>query len=220
MAELLGQPLFEVWQELCSAIDDKYEMERVWNTGGKNWTYEYKYRRGGKTLCCLYAKSNCIGFMIIFGKDERLKVENIRASLSNSVCMQYDEAETYHDGKWVMFEPTDTTNFDDYMKLLAIKKKTESKVIILNSMFATKYQPLSGGNTKQETFPGFLLFFYPFSERMMFLSKTEPNFMERLKPLLPAAGDASELEAAGQALAGLPPEGRDLLAAVQDLPSD
>ena len=26
-------------------------MERLWNTGGKNWTYEYKYRRGGKTLC-------------------------------------------------------------------------------------------------------------------------------------------------------------------------
>ena len=67
MTELLGQPLFEVWQELCSVIDEKYEMERLWNTGGKNWTYEYKYRRGGKTLCSLYAKSNCVGFMIIFG---------------------------------------------------------------------------------------------------------------------------------------------------------
>ena len=77
MTELLGQSLFEVWQTLCSAIDEKYDMERLWNTGGKNWTYEYKYRRGGKTLCCLYAKSNCIGFMIIFGKDERTKFEDI-----------------------------------------------------------------------------------------------------------------------------------------------
>ena len=68
LMELLGQPLFKVWQELCSAIDEKYDMERLWNTGGKNWTYEYKYRRGGKTLCSLYAKSNCVGFMIIFGK--------------------------------------------------------------------------------------------------------------------------------------------------------
>lgn len=70
MAELLGQSLFEVWQALNSAIEEKYEMERVWNTGGKNWRYEYKYRRGGKTLCSLYAKKDCIGFMIIFGKDE------------------------------------------------------------------------------------------------------------------------------------------------------
>ena len=71
---------------------------------------------------------------------------------------------------------------------------------------------------KQETFPGSLLFFYPFSERMMSLSKTEPNFMEHLKPLLPAGGDASELETATQALAGLSPEDRNLLAAVQESP--
>ena len=38
LMELLGQPLFKVWQELCSAIDEKYDMERLWNTGGKNWT--------------------------------------------------------------------------------------------------------------------------------------------------------------------------------------
>lgn len=62
MTELLGQPLFAVWQELCSAIDEKYDMKRLWNTGGKNWVYEYKYRRGGKTLCSLYAKKNSLGF--------------------------------------------------------------------------------------------------------------------------------------------------------------
>ena len=127
MTELLGESLFEVWQKLCLTIDEKYEMVRLWNTGGKIWTYEYKYRRGGKTLCSLYAKSNCFGFMIIFGKDERTKFEDIRDTLSKSVCKKYDEAKTYHDGKWVMFEPTDTAEFDDYMKLLAVKRKPNRK---------------------------------------------------------------------------------------------
>ena len=127
MTELLGQSLFEVWQALCSAIDEKYEMDRLWDTGGKNWTYEYKYRRGGKTLCSLYAKDNCFGFMIIFGKDERTKFEEIRDTLSTAVCSQYDEAKTYHDGKWVMFEPTSTAEFNDYMKLLTIKRKPNRK---------------------------------------------------------------------------------------------
>ncbi|WP_458863406.1 DUF3788 domain-containing protein [Acidaminobacterium chupaoyuni] len=125
--DLIGQPLFEVWQALCLKIDEKYEMERSWNPGGKRWTYEYKYRRGGKTLCCLYAKSHCVGFMIIFGKDERTKVEAIRKTLSSAVCKKYDEAEIYHDGKWVMFEPTDQSEFDDYMKLLAVKKRPNRK---------------------------------------------------------------------------------------------
>lgn len=127
MTDLLGQPLFEVWQKLCSVIDEKYEMERLWNAGGKNWIYEYKYRRGGKTLCSLYAKDNRIGFMIIFGKNEREKLEEIRDTLSDAVCRRYDEAKTYRDGKWVMFEPTDTSEFDDYMKLLAVKRKPNRK---------------------------------------------------------------------------------------------
>ncbi len=127
MVDLLGQSLYKVWQALCLAIDEKYEMEQLWNTGGKNWTYEYKYRRGGKTLCSLYAKNACVGFMIIFGKDERTKFEAIRNTLSADICRQYDEAKTYHDGKWVMFQPTSTADFDDYMKLLAIKRKPNRK---------------------------------------------------------------------------------------------
>jgi len=127
MIDLIGQPLFIVWQSLCSAINEKYEMEQLWNSGGKKWTYEYKYRRGGKTLCCLYAKRHCIGFMVIFGKDERIKIEAIRNTLSYAVYKKYDEAETYHDGKWVMFEPTDKSEFDDYMKLLAVKRKPNRK---------------------------------------------------------------------------------------------
>lgn len=127
MMELLGPSLFEVWQELCAAIDEKYETERLWSTGGKKWTYEYKYRWGGKTLCALYAKESCIGFLIIFGKDERTKFGTIRETLSNEVCRKYDEAETYRDGKWVMFEPVNTAEFDDYMKLLAVKRKPNRK---------------------------------------------------------------------------------------------
>lgn len=34
---------------------------------------------------------------------------------------------TYRDGKWVMFEPTNTADFDDYMKLLAIKRRPNRK---------------------------------------------------------------------------------------------
>lgn len=127
MEELLGPSLLDVWNALCSEIDEKYDVERVWNTGGKNWAYEYKYRKGGKTLCCLYAKKNCIGFMIIFGKEERAKFEEIRAALSSAVCRQYDEAKTCHDGKWVMFEPTTKDQFEDYMKLLVLKRKPNRK---------------------------------------------------------------------------------------------
>jgi hypothetical protein len=127
MTALLGQPLFEIWIELSNLIESKYDMERLWNSGGKRWTYEYKYRRGGKSLCALYAKENVFGFMIIFGKGERAKFEAKRNNYSLEVQRVYDESTTYHDGKWMMFELTDTSLFPDMEKLLLIKRKPNKK---------------------------------------------------------------------------------------------
>ncbi|WP_138268105.1 DUF3788 domain-containing protein [Anaerofustis stercorihominis] len=127
MTVLVGQSLYDVWEKLCNLIDERYEMDRLWNTGGKKWAYEYKYLRGGKTLCALYAKENCIGFMVILGKEERAKFEEGRNIYSKEVQKVYDEAKTYRDGKWIMFEPTNTEQFDDYIKLLTIKRKPNRK---------------------------------------------------------------------------------------------
>lgn len=123
MTALVGPSLFEVWKQLCALIDEKYDMEHLWGDGGKAWAYEYKYRRGGKTLCALYARENCVGFMVVLGKQERLKFENDRASYSQEVQNVYDEAQTYHDGKWLMFEPRDASLFDDFVRILSIKRR-------------------------------------------------------------------------------------------------
>jgi len=127
MVALIGQQLFEVWVKLCDFIESKYDMEQLWNSGGKKWTYEYKYRKGGKSLCALYAKENVFGFMIIFGKAERDKFEANRKDYSLEVQRVYDESTTFHDGKWMMFELTDTSLFSDMEKLLLIKRKPNKK---------------------------------------------------------------------------------------------
>ena len=124
---LVGQPLYEIWDNLCSLIDEKYDMDHLWDKGGKAWTYDYKYRRGGKTLCALYARENCVGFMVILGKDERLKFEQDRKNYAKEVQRIYDKTRSYHDGKWMMFEPVDTSLFDDFMRLLSLKKKPNRK---------------------------------------------------------------------------------------------
>lgn len=127
LTSLLGEPLYTLWQKLVEMIEENYETERLWGRGGKDWDYEYKYRRGGKTLCALYAKPNALGLMIIFGKAEREKFEELRDELSKDVCDVYDRAKTHHDGKWVMFEPTDAFVFPDYLKLLAVKRRPNRK---------------------------------------------------------------------------------------------
>lgn len=78
-------------------------------------------------MCTLYARKNRIGLMIIFGRDERLKFEADRVNYSKEIQKTFDEAQTYHDGKWVMFEPEDASLFDDFIRLLGIKRKPNRK---------------------------------------------------------------------------------------------
>ena len=120
---LTGKELYDLWTSLHQLIEQKYNMEQMWNHGGKKWTYEYKYRRGGKTLCALYAKEQTIGFMVILGKDERTKFESMREMFSNAAQKIYDETTTFHDGKWLMFELKDTSLFNDIERFLSIKRK-------------------------------------------------------------------------------------------------
>ena len=65
--------------------------------------------------------------MVILGKDERTKFEAGRNNYSELVQKIYDETKTNHDGKWLMFEPVDTSLFGDFMQILAIKRKPNRK---------------------------------------------------------------------------------------------
>lgn len=127
LENLLGKELYDLWNSLCRFVEQKYEMEQLWNSGGKAWTYEYKYRRGGKTLCALYAKERTLGFMIILGKDERAKFESQRELFSQETQSAYDESTTFHDGKWIMFDVKDMNLFNDFEQLLLIKRKPNRK---------------------------------------------------------------------------------------------
>lgn len=127
MEQLLGKEIYQVWCQVSSLVTNYYNMEELWNTGGKNWTYEYKFRRGGRTLCTLYAKEHYFGFMIIFGKAEREKFELERETFSPEILEIYDSATTYHDGKWMMIELCDLSLLENVKHLLFIKRKPNRK---------------------------------------------------------------------------------------------
>jgi len=124
---LVGEQLAEVWQELCAAIEAEYETDRLWGKGFGCWTYEYKYRRGGKTLCTLYAKENAICLLVTLGRAEREKFDARRESFSAKLQELYDTTETYHDGKWMWIELRDSSLIDELMELLHIKRRPNRK---------------------------------------------------------------------------------------------
>lgn len=126
MINMLGSKLQTLWEEQCAAIEAKYEMERIWSKAFKEWEYEYKYRRGGKTLCALYARKDDFGVMVIFGREERTKLEARRSEFSEELMKTYDDATTYHDGKWVMFRPSNEEAIKQIVNMLSVKRRSNT----------------------------------------------------------------------------------------------
>ena len=125
--ELIGSNKSNIWNSLTENIDSLYDMDRTWNKGFGDWVYEYKYRRGGKTLCTFYAKKDIVNVLIILGKAEREKFELMRESFSKQISEIYDTTQTYHDGKWLWIPLDEALSSDDIINMLKIKRKPNRK---------------------------------------------------------------------------------------------
>lgn len=127
LEELIGSSNLDIWNKLVAVIESLYEMDRTWNKGFGDWIYEYKYRRGGKTLCTFYAKQDVAYILITLGKAEREKVEINRDDFSPSLLALYNETKTYHDGKWLWIQIDESMSIDDIVNLLKIKRRPNRK---------------------------------------------------------------------------------------------
>ncbi len=124
---LLSKETLSVWTELTEAIDLLYDVDRLWDKGFGEWKIEYKYRRGGKTLCTFYAKEGVANLLITYGKAEREKFEVIKTSVSKQLQEIYARTATLHDGKWLWIPLDDKLKVEDIIEMLKIKRRPNRK---------------------------------------------------------------------------------------------
>lgn len=123
--ELIGEQNYSYWKKLFSYIVKAYPgtfKTDDWIYGGKKHGWGLRFKKS-KSFCTLIPEKNKITVVIVFGRDERDKVENITDSLSEEVLEAYRKATTYHDGKWLSLELNSKIIYDDIIKLLSIKRR-------------------------------------------------------------------------------------------------
>ena len=124
---LLPEKTQRLWDELTRAIDALYDVDQLYNKGFGDWKIEYKYRRGGKTLCTFYAKEGVANLLITYGKAEREKFEEVKASVSKDLQTLYDETATLHDGKWLWIPLDESLRIEDVVLMLRLKRRPNRK---------------------------------------------------------------------------------------------
>lgn len=115
------------WKQVTGLVDSLYEMDTLWSTGGKAAKYEFKYRRGGKTLCALYPREGSFGFMVVLGRAEQEKFEQQRGYFDPKTVTVYDGTHVYHDGRWMMLDIAGNPPLEDIELLLRIKRRPNRK---------------------------------------------------------------------------------------------
>ena len=125
--EWIGKDADALWKRVTHMIENNYPdvFSPEWLFGGKKYGWSLRYKKG-KSFCTLIPEKNRFALLIVFGAEESKKVEAIRHELSPRTGKHYDEAATYHDGKWLFFIVDDDRMVIDVERLLAVKRKTKN----------------------------------------------------------------------------------------------
>ncbi len=123
IVERIGTEGWKIWQAVTGFIDENYPGVFTFD----DWLYGKKYGwylrfKKSKSYCTLYPAENSVVIQIVFGKAERDKAESLLDELHPLLREAYEEAETYHDGKWLFIELNNEI-LEDIKRLLTVKRK-------------------------------------------------------------------------------------------------
>ena len=120
----MGRKAYGFWTRVSKMIAQSYPdvFTPEWLFGGKKHGWSLRYKKS-KSFCTLIPEKNRFVLVIVFGANERSKVETIRRELSAKTRKEYDEVKTYHDGKWFLLSVDDEPIVADVERLLAVKRR-------------------------------------------------------------------------------------------------
>lgn len=127
VAGWVGENAYKYWKLITQSIEQSYPgvFAPEWLFGGRKHGWAQRYKKS-KSFCTLIPEKGRFSLLIVFGAEEREKVDAIRKSLSKNTQREYDEATTYHDGKWLLLAVDSDTVVKDVTLLLSTKRKPKN----------------------------------------------------------------------------------------------
>lgn len=124
IADWIGKEAYKYSKLVTQLVEQAYPnvFAPEWLFGGKKQGWSFRYKKS-KSFCTLIPDKNRFALLIVFGIEERAKVELMKDSLSQHTQKEYDAATTYHDGKWLLLTIDTDKMVDDVMRLLAVKRR-------------------------------------------------------------------------------------------------
>ena len=124
VAGWIGRRNMALWKRVEQWIAHNYPgvFAPDWIYGGKKHGWSLRYKKN-KSFCTLVPEKKRFSVLIVFGAEDRCRLETIRETITARTREAYDKATTYHDGKWLLLTVDGDETLADIERLLAVKRK-------------------------------------------------------------------------------------------------
>jgi hypothetical protein len=115
-----------LWFEMHEFIERYYDFapELVFFT--KKYGWAIRYRRSGKTLGYFFPENGAFSVLLVLGRKESEKVDQVKSQLNPKVRSIFESTEQLHDGRWLWIRVLTKSDVDS-VELLLQKKRKSSK---------------------------------------------------------------------------------------------
>lgn len=125
ISDYIGNPLFgqflqfmlDTYKALCKVEYSKDTLARGWNI---------KLRKAGKALCVIYPRRAYFTVLVVVGRKEKEKAENLLPQLSRDMQKVYNETKEGNGQKWLMIDlASDNSLYQDTLRLIQIRRESK-----------------------------------------------------------------------------------------------
>lgn len=110
-----------LWARLTTHVDEAYGIEPTLVPPSRNYGWDVKYRKGGKTLVSLTPDEGGFTALVVLGEKEAEAVGELE--LGEHVRSVFDEARQLRDGRWLFVRVESERDVEDVERLLAVKRR-------------------------------------------------------------------------------------------------
>ncbi len=110
-----------LWARLTAHLDEAYAIEPTYVPVSRNYGWDVKYRKGGKTLVALTPDEGRFTALVVLGEKETEAAREL--ALGDHVRRVFDEARQLRDGRWLFVGVESERDVEDIEKLLAVKRR-------------------------------------------------------------------------------------------------
>lgn len=114
-------PFAPHWRRLTTYLDEAYGIEPTFGPPSKNYGWDVKYRKGGKTLLSLTPDAGGFTALVVLGEKETEAVREL--DLGEYVRRVFDEARQLRDGRWLFVRVESDRDVQDVEALLRVKRR-------------------------------------------------------------------------------------------------